>query len=86
MREWLPHTTCHMSCVRLHMSHVIYLVSGVKCHVSCVYFVEEASRWRVGYQRGLTRQVHDALPKKNVEVIVLLIGYCSLNVKFRHFK
>ena len=44
----MSHVTCHVSCVMCHVSH-FFLGGGQSC---------EAYRWRVCYQRGLSRLVY----------------------------
>ena len=69
MRECSPLLTCHlssvmyhMSCVTSHMSRVTCQLSHVNCHMSFYYYFflghsGKDCRWRVCYQRGLSRLV-----------------------------
>ena len=53
LRECSPLSTCHMSCVMCHMSHVKYH----RWYLFLFFQRGEANQWRVCYQRGLTRLV-----------------------------
>ena len=67
-----------------HMSHVKCLVSRVTCHVSHVFFSSKeigqcggASRWRVCYQRGLSRLVYRKIALNHLQVDIWILVHYS---------
>ena len=53
MRECSPPTTCHMSCVTRHVSHVMCHVSCVTCHMShVVKLIGRGSVFKGAYPLG----------------------------------
>ena len=74
---------CHVSHVSCHMPHVT-------CHMSQS---GEDSRWRVCYQRGLTRLVFTASAhwavRRNVRLLLCVVRCCAIGCScstgFNHF-
>ena len=67
MREWSPHTMCHMSCVTCHVSHVKCHMSPVTCHLShvkksCAKKIGQSGEASRCYQQGLPRLVLERQP------------------------
>ena len=55
--EGSPPPTCHVSCVTCHLSHVTCHMSFVIQQKIIILRRDEASRWKVCYQRDLIRLV-----------------------------
>ena len=81
----MSHFMCHVSCVMYYVSCIMCQVSSVTCHMSGVIFSlffgqsGEARWWRVCYQEGLPRRVHNV----NQQTLNL---YYLLFIKLHNFK